>query len=163
MRLMKCLLLTLLITMMMSFSCYAQISESDLNIGGIYYGQTMEDVVKKLGQSVRRERTPPAGSAPVFRCGNSEIMVRFDRSNRVSLVLILRGNDLFTPRGIGVGSTYDEVIKTYGKPDEEKSSYVKYCIPKGKTARTELIFWINTDRIVRTIEFTYWDDADYLG
>ena len=146
--------------MMMSFSCYAQISESDLNIGGIYYGQTMEDVVKKLGQPVRRESTPPAGSAPIFRCGNSEIMVR-SNANGVFAVFIRQGNDLFTAGGIGIGSSYDEVIKVYGKPDSESVNRIEYYVPKGKTARLELIFFINSNRIVNGMSFDYWDPADY--
>ena len=31
-------------------ACFAQISKSDLNIGGIYYGQPLSELVRMLGQ-----------------------------------------------------------------------------------------------------------------
>ena len=156
-----------LIAMIVSISCHAQITEADLNIGGIYLGQPMADVIKKFGQPVRRVSTPPAGSAPVFRCGNSEIVVKGRETVRSAHTL--SGNDCFTTAGIGIGSTYDEVIKTYGKADSDSfithpnvtQHYISYKIPKGNNIFWLLSFEMFKEKKVTCINIYEDDGSDY--
>lgn len=106
-----------MVAMMASITCYAKITVADLNIGGIYYGMPEAEVIEKLGNPIRMERTPPAGSAPVFKCGNAEILVRYNNIRPVWGAYVMSGDGVYTSAGIGVGSTYDDVIKAYGQAD----------------------------------------------
>ena len=153
-----------MVTMLVSVSCYAQISEADMNIGGIYYGQSMEDVIKMFGQPIRKEPCPPHGSADVFKHNGSEISVRFawrTQSERyVSSVNLKSGSGFLTASGIGIGSTYNDVIKAYGKADLDTSIQnpnavmhnLKYKIPKGNMDIV-LSFVLNNDKRVNSISF----------
>ena len=159
----KKLLMTVvvLVAVMASVSCYAKITKADLNIGGIYYGQSEADVIKKLGEPVRREPTPPAGSAPVFKYGNAEIMVRFYKSP-VWGVHLISGDGVYTAAGIGIGSSYDDVIKAYGQADidsvlthsNQQTYLVQYKIPNITPDQDAFLsFGISPDKKVTGMSF----------
>ena len=166
------LVFVMMVSVMVSAVCYAQISKEDLNIGGIYFGQPMSDVINKLGAPVRRISTPPAGSAPVFRYGNNEIGVRGSEKSPVRGVWVVTGNGdgLFTSRGITVGSTYDEVIKAYGKADSDSFIthpnvqhhsllyYVPNTNPKDSKAKGVLIFDMSSEKKVIHVSFAEWGE-----
>ena len=52
---MRKFLVAMLMSMMVMVCgvCSAQITEADLNIGGIYYGQSINEIVEKYGDPVR--------------------------------------------------------------------------------------------------------------
>lgn len=163
------MMLVFLIAMVVSISCYAKITEADLNIGGIYYGQPAADVIKKLGEPVRRQKTPPAGSAPVFKYGNAEILVKYnDFRPTVWGVWIISGDGVYTAAGIGIGSSYDAVIKAYGPADFDsvlthsnlKRYSVQYKIPNIKPNEVaSLDFEISPDKKVIGMGFDTYDDT----
>ena len=162
------MMMVVMVAVMASVSCYAKITEADLNIGGIYYGQPAADVIKKLGQPVRRQVTPPAGSAPVFKYGNAEILVRYNDYNPVWGVSVLSGDGVYTAAGIGIGSSYDAVIKAYGPADFDsvlthsnlKEYFVNYKIPNIKPNMTaSLGFQISPDKKVIKMFFSVDDDC----
>lgn len=149
----------------MSVTCYAKITVEDLNIGGIYYGQPASDVVKKLGNPTRMQVTPPAGSSPVFKLGNSEVLVKYVWNKDIQLVWgvsILSGNGASTAAGIGIGSNYEDVIKAYGKADYDsvlthsglQRYAVSYKIPNIEQGTgASLDFAIGSDKKVIGISF----------
>ena len=161
--------MVVMVAVMASVSCYAKITEADLNIGGIYYGQPAADVIKKLGQPVRRQVTPPAGSAPVFKYGNAEILVKYnDYHPAVWGAYVLSGDGVYTAAGIGIGSSYDAVIKAYGSADYDsvlthsnlKQYFVSYKIPNIKPNMTaSLGFQISPDKKVIKMFFSVDDDC----
>ena len=51
-------------------NCFAQISKSDLNIGGIYYGQPLSELVRMLGQPEWRKP-----NFIKFKYGSSNIFI----------------------------------------------------------------------------------------
>lgn len=154
----------------MSVTCYAKITVEDLNIGGIYYGQSETDVVKNFGQPVRKESIPPHGNADVFKRNSSEITVGFAWKNQseryVYRVNVKSGNELLTASGIGIGSTYNDVINTYGQGDVDtvlthsnlQQYFVIYKIPNVKPGMgTSLNFTISPDKKVIGILFTEYE------
>ena len=161
--------MVVMVAVMASVSCYAKITEADLNIGGIYYGQPAADVIKKLGEPVRRQVTPPAGSAPVFKYGNAEILVKYnDYHPAVWGAYVLSGDGVYTAAGIGIGSSYDAVIKAYGSADYDsvlthsnlKQYFVSYKIPNIKPNMTaSLGFQISPDKKVIKMFFSVDDDC----
>lgn len=157
----------------MSVTCYAEIALEDLNIGGIYYGQSEEDVVEKLGQSVRKEPIPPHGNGDVFKRNGSEISIAFAWKNQteryVYRIEVKSGNEFITPAGIGIGSTYDDVIKTYGRgdvdtiinPSNMKDRFVRYNVPNIKPGLgAALYFVISPDK---TVERFLMAEYEYEG
>lgn len=108
------------VAMMASITCYAQITVADLNIGGIYLGMSEAEVIEKLGQPIRRIKQAPAGgTAPVFKCGNAELVICCNSTAPVESVDLLSGDGVYTAAGIGVGSSYEDVIKTYGQASHD--------------------------------------------
>ena len=170
---MKRVLMALLfaVAMMASITCYAQITVADLNIGGIYYGMPYSDVTEKLGQPIRMEKTPPAGSAPVFKCGNAEILVHYNHSSqKVNGVSVLSGDGISTAVGIGAGvSTYEDIINGYGQPDVDYKypsvsngiiRMIEYKVPNVMNGQGAIMgFGIGTDKKVKLMN--YEEEIDY--
>lgn len=163
------MMMVVMVAVMASVSCYAKITEADLNIGGIYYGQPAAYVIKKLGEPVRRQVTPPAGSAPVFKYGNAEILVKYnDYHPAVWGAYVLSGDGVYTAAGIGIGSSYDAVIKAYGPADFDsvlthsnlKRYSVQYKIPNIKPNMVAtLSFGISPDKKVIGMGFDEYDST----
>ena len=97
--------------------CFAQVSKSDLNIGGIYYGQPWSEVIATYGQPVRREKRPPAGHNNIFSYSNFEFIANPAKNEYVDSVLIKDNCTFATKAGIHIGSTLAEVKAAYGEPD----------------------------------------------
>ena len=115
------MVVTMLSVVMMMFSavCFAQITEEDLNIGGIYYGQSMDEIVAKYGDSIRTLQGIPVGRRFVFLVDGSEIIITPGKGTAGTL-MIEGGSKLLTNKGIGLQSTLDDVINVYGTPDSDK-------------------------------------------
>ena len=107
------------LALMTTATCFAQISKSDMNIGGIYYKESLADVTAVYGQPIGKEKTPPAGYAYVFRYGNSTFTVSpWGENGYVCGVKVKDNCQLSTKAGIHIGSTQAEIQAAYGTPDE---------------------------------------------
>ena len=104
-------------------NCFAQISKSDLNIGGIYYGQPLSEVVRMLGQPEWRKP-----NFIKFSYGSVNIFITPSESQTaVSAASVTGGNpNLKTNAGIGTGATLDDLKAAYGEPDEMSSAGATY-------------------------------------
>lgn len=110
-------------------TCFAQISKSDLNIGGIYYEQPWSDFIAKYGEPIRKDKRPPVGYNNVFRYGNFEFIANhMGKSSYVCEVLARDNCNFATKAGIRIGSTSAEVQAAYGKPDRtfDNGRYFEY-------------------------------------
>ena len=106
------------LAVMAATTCFAQISKSELNIGGIYYGQPWPDFIATYGQPIRKDKRPPAGYNNVFRYGNFEFIANpMGKDNYVCEVLARNNCAFATKAGIHIGSTSAEVQAAYGMPD----------------------------------------------
>ena len=92
--------------------CSAQITEKDLNIGGIYIGQSMDEIVEKYGDSIRRESIPPLTKAFVF--------VPSLETKKFCGFYINNDSKLTLPSGIGLHMPMDLIFRAYGEPDNYK-------------------------------------------
>ena len=106
--------------LMLSGICYAEIKESDLNIGGIYCGQPIGDVIAKYGQPVEKRPGAPKGMIYTFISNGQKI--RVSDKGEVSGVSVSGNGDIATKAGIKVGSTLEDVVKIYGTPSYDYSS-----------------------------------------
>ena len=98
-------------------TCFAMISKSDLEIGGIYYGQPISEVVRIFGQPEWRKP-----NFIKFRHGSINIFITPSGSDTVIQASITGGkHNLKTKAGIGVGATLDDLRAVYGEPDEISS------------------------------------------
>lgn len=118
----KTMVVTVLSVVMMMFSavCFAQITEEDLNIGGIYPGQPLEEVVVKFGQP-RIVQRPPIGYNFYFKIGDGDVLIQLTTNNKdgiIRVVNVLKNTGMTLPTGIGVGATEEDIIKVYGEPDD---------------------------------------------
>ena len=104
-------------------ACFAQISKSDLNIGGIYYGQPLSELVRMLGQPEWRKP-----NFIKFKYGSSNIFITpSDTQDTVIQAIFSNGrHDLKTKAGIGYGSTLADIKAAYGEPDYVSSVGVTY-------------------------------------
>lgn len=126
----KTVLAVVAMLVMMTATCFAQITEEDLNIGGIYYGQPMEEVVAKYGEPVRKEPRAPKGYDPVFIVNGSEMVIRFFEEK-----VVFASGKLKTPAGIMAGASVNDIISIYGKPDsfdeiDKGLLHIEYYTPK---------------------------------
>lgn len=171
----------LLGTLMLSGICYAEIKESDLNIGGIYCGMPFEEVLKRFGEPVRAGNFGgmrrkyyifnhdgaefavtlmmyDANGKPVYDYDGkgNPVVAMVGISNGTTFYLKGPGSRMLTAAGIGLGSTYDEVIKAYGKPDRDNfGRYVEYYteIDREKETRRYLGFGFGEDKRVNRMNF----------
>ena len=110
---MKKVLLALLLSLSVVSVADAKISEDRIAIGGIYAGQTQEQVKEIYGNPVRKSQ----GEFWFYNQNeNTKFEIYFE--NKVVRHVRTKGNTgLATPDGIKVGSAKEDIIKTYGQPD----------------------------------------------
>jgi len=108
---------------MTSMSAFAQISVSDLNIGGIYYGQPLSDVIRRLGQPEWRKP-----NFIKFRYQTTNVFITpSEAQTTVAAAEFAAPNpNIKTKAGIGRGSTLADVKPAYGEPDEVSTISVTY-------------------------------------
>lgn len=99
--------------------CFA-FDQSDMNIGGIYLGQPMADVIAMYGQPIAKEPLPPKGINFVFVKNGGKFRVGdVDTVNRVTVRADSAAAGLATKAGIKLGSTVDDIFNAYGTPSED--------------------------------------------
>ena len=115
------------VIMLLNSFCFASIKDSDLEIGGLYYGQSMDEIVNKYGDSIRTVITPPVGKEFVFLINDSEATIR-PEDGKVIKVTISGNSKLDTLKGIKIGSTFKETVATYGEPTSISNYSGTYCV-----------------------------------
>ena len=111
--------------MMVTSSCFAhQVTLKDLNIGGIYVGQPMREVASIYKNPAGTMEIPPKGFGYIFTFdGDIGMNIQPNGSDindsTIQKITVdgLQNSDLIMSSGIGLGSTLDDVLSTYGEPD----------------------------------------------
>lgn len=127
----KTVLAVVAMLVMMTATCFAQITFDDLKIGGVYVGQPMEEVLEKYGEPVEITVFAPKGDLYHFKDENgSEIKVaRLSPSANYVISISLTGSSrIFTSAGIGLGSKVDDIISVYGTPDSDYLLFGNRCL-----------------------------------
>jgi len=103
--------------------CFAQLSTSDLSIGGVRLNQNFSEVKSIYGDPVS-VRTPAGyGKIYSFAKNGTVFDVHVNRSNVVKGVKISGNNGLvLDPSGIKSGSPLNAVTEYYGNPDRREAS-----------------------------------------
>ena len=100
-------------------TCFA-FDQSDMNIGGIYLGQPMADVIAMYGQPIAKEPSAPKGLSLIFVKNGGKFRVGdVDTVNRVTVRADSAAAGLATKAGIKLGSTVDDIFNAYGTPSED--------------------------------------------
>ena len=172
----KKLFISTIVTVMMltTVTCFAQISKSDLNIGGIYYGQPWSDFIAKYGQPIRKEPRAGKGYNYVFRYGSIEFTAN-QYGDYVGTVFVKDNDTLATKAGIHVGSSLSEIQTAYGQPDrtlngslislEYGTGWESYDCGNGYSMdiQPKLVFFLNaTSKKVINIRFTVDEDWENM-
>lgn len=133
---------------------FAKIAYDDLNLGGIYLGQPMSEIITKFGQPKFKARTPdfPNGYYGSFNCGNFKLYISTTDSDNGVVFELTANNDcqFVTKAGIGIGSSLASVKAAYGEPDlvNEKTDIVylaQYTYFVKDDNKTKLSFLIRKD------------------
>ena len=127
-------------------TCFA-IEESDLNIGGIYLGQPIKEVVAKMGKPVSKEKLKDIDFGYTTKLANKRYEYGFVKNGakftviadkNVKGVIVNKTAEaagLATKAGISLGASGDDVLKAYGTPlwddrggfiDESLSRIMRY-------------------------------------
>lgn len=150
----KKLLVSSLTTLVIAVSlpCFAQIPSSIMIIGGLYIGQNFSEVISVYGKPVAEKVPAGRGKMYTFTKNGTEFNVRI-LNDKVSEVDVFKVNGPSTISGIRIGSTPEEVTKTYGKPDEEDKFGDEYVMSYKSKASDEftriLSFVVKNGKVVR--------------
>lgn len=122
---MKTLLVSavMLLALAMSETGFAQISKSEINIGGIYGGCTLSEIINRFGQPVNKTDRAPKGYIYTFRSGNSVFSVDIIGTGPIEGMKVRQGRDLLTKAGVGIGSSLADIKAVYGEPDRMANYY----------------------------------------
>jgi len=161
--------LFLLLGLVLPSICLAKITTDAMCIGGISYGQSMDDVVAKYGDSIETIRiNNPKGYKFVFSAGDGTTFLLRAKDGKVVDLCVYDKSNFRTPYGIAIGSSFQDVIRMYGNPDEvtDQPEYsftrLSYYTDKNffgpeetfyKSICGSLNFDITTDGIVKAILF----------
>ena len=154
----------LLLAITASVPCFAQITESDLSIAGVYFGQNFSEVKAVYGNPVKSRKVIGSGVMEYSFASNG---TRFDvttdsKSITVRGVVVSGNNGLATKAGIKVGMSMNRVIELYGQPDstheykrEDGSPGISivYKIPPAGLSGKLLGFTFDSAKTVTSIGF----------
>jgi hypothetical protein len=151
--------------MLVTATCFAQIPVSELNIGGVYIGQPVSEVLKRFGEPA--EKGPSnTGEAYFWYVSGSKkykliVQSSGDRSGHVVVASAGIGSDLLTKAGIGAGASLASIKAIYGEPDEisphKFMKRVKYL-----AGDYQMSFYLNKDtETVETMGFSPNDFSSY--
>lgn len=107
-------------------TCFA-IEESDLNIGGIYLGQPIKEVIAQIGKPIAKEKLKDKEFGYIelahkrykydFVKNGAKFTVIADKNVKgVTVNKTAEAAGLATKAGITLGSSDEDVLKAYGKP-----------------------------------------------
>lgn len=114
------------------FAFHKTIDESEINIGGIGIGSSLDYVEQIYGQpTTKKEFKNYMGSGIVYNYKDKFIIsALYTKSNGTYIdTIICKENNLSTPSGFSVGTPYEKTIEKYGKgnplPKERITDYKK--------------------------------------
>lgn len=125
----KVFLLVSMLVLMMSSVCFAKVNMEDLNLGGIYIGQPIDEVINIYGEPLKQP-TAPKGYDFIFSLDGGNFVVRptYPYQGKESIVEKITLKDdiksLKTHLNIGLYASREDVINTYGAPDNTDEEYV---------------------------------------
>ena len=102
----------------------AKVPLNEAVLGGIYPGMPVQEMIQIYGEPLKGEVSYAAGIqvyAQKMHYGDSVYL--YAQSNtqsgpfKIVMINITANNGFATPAGIHVGSTREDVIRTYGQPD----------------------------------------------
>jgi len=103
--------------------CFAQLSTSDLSIGGVYLNQNFSEVKSIYGNPVSERASAGYGKIYSFAKNGTVFDVHVTKSNVVKGVKISGNNGLsLDTSGIKSGSPLNAVMEYYGNPDRRETS-----------------------------------------
>ncbi len=113
---------------MLPMPALASVPDSELSLGGVYFGASMQYVESMYGapdkKSTTHEHPLWRGEVTTWKYGDSVIVTFSDK--KVINVHISATNGFSTPAGVVVGMDYTIPEKLYGAPDKYGSSYLFY-------------------------------------
>jgi uncharacterized protein YbbC (DUF1343 family) len=131
-------LLTFLCLLFTSVS-FAKVPANDMAIGGITVGSN-DNYVRKIYGAPTHIKTTRVGCEYYY---NSSLSIQFIKSDeyKVTSVISKDSNGLKTPQGITVGSSFDDLLNSYGTPDNSyrlsgNDYYSYYASDNGHLAYT---------------------------
>ena len=103
-------------------TCFARVSMSNLNIGGFYYGQPWDEVVKKSSTIIRQSNNKTAeeyflSDARAFKTSTWECYAIRGKDGTVTGVSTSMSCNISTNKGIRLDLPVEDVIAAYGQPD----------------------------------------------
>ncbi|MBR4907997.1 MAG: DUF4309 domain-containing protein [Acidaminococcaceae bacterium] len=135
-----------------SVPCFAQIPSSIMIIGGLYIGQSFSEVISVYGKPVAEREPAGRGMMYTFTKNGASFDVRIC-NDKVSEVAVNQINGPSTISGIKIGSTPEEVTKTYGKPDVEEKFGDEYVMSYNSKVSNEftwiLSFVVKNGKVIR--------------
>lgn len=115
---------------MLPVNCHASVPDSEVSLGGIYYGASMQYVQDVYGRpdkrSVTYEHALWRGEVATWKYGDSIVVIFSDK--KVIHVGISANNGFATPAGVIVGMPYTVPQRLYGTPDLHASTYMFYHV-----------------------------------
>lgn len=106
-------------SMLMVFTsvCFAKITDSDLSIGGFYYGESIEDVIATVGEPVGESSIGVHERALVFQLKDKSTINIVFENGFITSIKAVGGSFMTTSAGIRANSTLQDIINAYGEPD----------------------------------------------
>lgn len=154
---------------MASVPCFAQITDSDLSIAGVYYGQNFSEVKAVYGNPVKSRKIIGSGAMEYSFASNGTCfdVITDSKSVTVKGVSVSGNNGLATKAGIKVGTSMNQVIELYGQPDTMREYKredgspgisIEYKIPTAALSGKLLGFTFDSAKTVTSIWFRQYID-----
>ena len=125
---MKRILSTAIVTgsMLMATTAFATIPSSEIALGGVAPGMSIDEAVAVYGQATYR------GDDAYFPNGVKADLDDFNRNLIEELKINQPGSGVATPAGIAINSPEGDIVKAYGEPDkmeydDGKNEYTYYA------------------------------------
>ena len=93
----------------------SKLKMKDLNIGEIYCGMKLEDMISVLGEcdNIYESSLTQDLNYETYRYDNHNIIIDIDKDAKIVKAISYAGNSLENKKGIKIGSTVSEVISSY--------------------------------------------------
>ncbi len=105
------------LAIMVTATCFAQISTDDLLIDGLYPGQPWSEVVAKYGQPSFESLNADRSMDYVYDLKSGQFFLQKE-NERLTFIAVTSNKLMSTARGIRLGSTKNDVLNAYGNPDK---------------------------------------------
>lgn len=118
---------SLIFSVMLVMTCVAsaagRISMSEVSLGGISIGSSMDYVRSVYGEptKIKTDKTPYQ-SWSYYRYGNSVELAVLDNDNTVHEIQVTANNGFATPAGVTVGMDRNTLYSVYGRPMSSNST-----------------------------------------